>query len=138
MTVFIHTFKVFKVQKQSPGGTRKKNVLKNFAKFTWRHLHWSLSFNKVAGWRAATLLETDSSTGIFMWILKIFGNTFFVDHLRTAASKSNLEYAIFIYGTSIFRTLFILTMICKNKILAKLKQPFLVLTYLSWNSDFLN
>ena len=34
MTVFIHTFKVFKVQKQSPEGTRKKNVLKNFAKFT--------------------------------------------------------------------------------------------------------
>ena len=36
----------------------KKGVLKNFAKFTGKQLCWSLSFNKVAGLQAATLLKT--------------------------------------------------------------------------------
>ena len=33
----------------------KKGILKNFAKFTRKHLCQSLSFNKVAGLRPATL-----------------------------------------------------------------------------------
>ena len=36
--------------------TYKKRVLRNFAKFTGKHLFQSLFFNKVAGKRAATLL----------------------------------------------------------------------------------
>ena len=35
----------------------KKGVLRNFAKFTGKHLCQSLFFNKVAGLRAATLLK---------------------------------------------------------------------------------
>ena len=34
-----------------------KSVLKNFAKFTGKHLCWSLFFNVVAGLRLATLLK---------------------------------------------------------------------------------
>ena len=36
-------------QKQSHGGVCKKGVLRNFAKFTGKHLHQSLFFKKVAG-----------------------------------------------------------------------------------------
>ena len=35
----------------------KKDVLKNFAKFTGKHLSQSLFLNKVAGLRPATLLK---------------------------------------------------------------------------------
>ena len=35
----------------------KKGVLKNFAKFTGKHLHQRLVFNKVAGLRPAFLLK---------------------------------------------------------------------------------
>ena len=38
-----------KRQKQSPGRILWKNVLKNFAKFTEKHLCWSFFFNKVLG-----------------------------------------------------------------------------------------
>ena len=37
------------LQKQPPGGLLRKGVLRNFAKFTGRHLYQSLFFNKVAG-----------------------------------------------------------------------------------------
>ena len=35
----------------------KKSVLRNFAKFTGKHLRQSLLFNKIAGLRLATLLK---------------------------------------------------------------------------------
>ena len=44
----------------------KKDVLKNFAKFTGKHLRQSLFFNKVAGLRPATLLKRDSVTGVIL------------------------------------------------------------------------
>ena len=44
----------------------KKGVLRNFAKFTKKHLCQSLFFNKVAGLRPATLLKRDSGTGFFL------------------------------------------------------------------------
>ena len=37
---------------------------------------WSLFFNKNAGLRPATLLRRNSSTGVFLWILQNFKNTF--------------------------------------------------------------
>ena len=40
-------------QKQSPEVFCKKGVLRNFAKFTGKHLYPSLLFNKVAGFRPA-------------------------------------------------------------------------------------
>ena len=35
----------------------KNSVIKNFSKFTRKHLHQSLFFNKVAGFKPATLLK---------------------------------------------------------------------------------
>ena len=42
-----------------------KGVLENFTKFTGKPPCQSLSFNKVAGLRLATLLQRDSDTGVF-------------------------------------------------------------------------
>ena len=41
---------------------------------------------KLQALRPATLLKTDSSTGIFLWILRNFKNIYFGEHMRTAAS----------------------------------------------------
>ena len=41
----------------------EKGVPKYFAKFTRKHLCWSLFFNKVAGQRPATLLKIDFDKG---------------------------------------------------------------------------
>ena len=43
----------------------KKGVLRNFTKFTWKHLCWSLFFNKVADLRPETLLKRDANAGVF-------------------------------------------------------------------------
>ena len=37
-------------------------------KFTGKHLRWDLFCNKVAYWRPATSLNTESGTGAFLWI----------------------------------------------------------------------
>ena len=44
----------------------RKGVLRNFTKFTGRHLCQNLFFNKVTGLRPATLLTRDSGTGAFL------------------------------------------------------------------------
>ena len=49
----------------------KKGVLRNFAKFTGKHLYQSLYFNKVAG-QVCNFIKTGSSTGVFLWILRNF------------------------------------------------------------------
>ena len=59
---------------------------KNFAKFTGKYLYRSLFYNKVASLQCTTLLEKRSDTGVFLWILKRFKNTFFIEHLRVTAS----------------------------------------------------
>ena len=47
----------------------KKSVLRNFAKFTGKHLCMSLFFNKVAGLQACNfILKNDSGTGLFLWV----------------------------------------------------------------------
>ena len=43
----------------------KKGVLRNFTKFTGKHLSQSFFFNKVAGLRPATLLKRGSGTDVF-------------------------------------------------------------------------
>ena len=65
----------------------RKGVLKNFAKFTGKHLCQSLFFNKVAGLRLAILLKKR------LWhrclplnFCKVSKNTF-IEHLRKTASK---------------------------------------------------
>ena len=58
----------------------KKSVLKNFAKFTEKHLWQSLFFNKV-------LFSCE--------LCEIFKNIFFTEHLRTTASA--YSFTIFDY-----------------------------------------
>ena len=60
----------------------KKAVLKNFAIFTWKHLCWSLCVIKLQTFRSLTFLKRDSNTDV----CEIFKNTYFEEHLRTAAS----------------------------------------------------
>ena len=44
----------------------KKGVLRNFAKFTGKHLCQRLFFDKVAGLRPETLLKRVSGTSVFL------------------------------------------------------------------------
>ena len=44
----------------------EKGVLRNFAKFTGKHMCPSLLFNKVAGLGPATLLKKRLGTGVFL------------------------------------------------------------------------
>ena len=54
------------IQKQPPEVFCKKDVLKNFAKFTGKYLCQSLFFNKVTGLRPTTLLKRDSDTDVLL------------------------------------------------------------------------
>ena len=54
----------------------KKDVLKNFAKFTGKHLLQSLFFNKVAGLRPATLLKKTHAQAFSCEFCEVFKNTF--------------------------------------------------------------
>ena len=54
----------------------KKCILKNFPKFTGKHLCWSLFFNKVAALRPA------KSQVFSCEFWEIFKNTFFTEHLQ--------------------------------------------------------
>ena len=68
------------------GVSYKKDVLKYFAKLIGKHLCQSLFFNNVAGLRPATLLNRDSGTGVFLWILRNFYEHLFIENLRATAS----------------------------------------------------
>ena len=57
----------------------KKGVLRNFAKFTGKHLCYSLFFNKVAGLRVATLLKKETLAQCFP--VKFLRTTFYIEHL---------------------------------------------------------
>ena len=56
----------------------KKAVLKNFTKFTGKHLCQGLFFNKVAKKTQAQVFSCE--------FCEISENTFFTEHLRAAAS----------------------------------------------------
>ena len=87
----------------------KKAVLKNFSKFTRKHLYQGLFFNKVAGLRPATLLKTLAQVfSCEFW--KISKNTFFYKTPPVAASgvasfmiwrKPKLDVKISIFVPSI-------------------------------------
>ena len=63
-----------------------KGVLRNFAKFTGKHLCQSLFFNKVAG-AACNFIKKETLTQVFSCeFCEISKNTFFTEHLRTTAS----------------------------------------------------
>ena len=54
-----------KEQKQPPEVFYKKGVLRNFSKFTWKHLCQSLFFNKVAGLRQKKKIKAYGLSGAF-------------------------------------------------------------------------
>ena len=59
----------------------KNGVLRNFTKFTGKHLCQSLFFNKVVGLRPETLAQVFSCE-----FCEISKNIFFTEHLWTTAS----------------------------------------------------
>ena len=64
----------------------KKGVLRNFTKFTGKHLCQSLFFNKVAGLRPASLSKKRLWHRCFPVLCEISKNTVFTEHLQTTAS----------------------------------------------------
>ena len=70
----------------------KKGVLRNFVKFTGKHLCQSLLFNKVAGPRPATLLKKETLAQVLSYgFYEISKNTFFYRTPLVAASKFILD-----------------------------------------------
>ena len=67
-------------------GCSIKKLFKNLAVFTEKHLYRSLFLIKLQAFRAATLLKRDFNKGASLWILQKFKNTYFKEHLQTAAS----------------------------------------------------
>ena len=75
----------------------KKGVLRNFAKFTGKHLCQSLFFNKVAGLRPSTLLKKRLWYRCFPFnFFEIFKNPFFYRTPLVAAfkQKTNLKLRV--------------------------------------------
>ena len=81
------TWSVYSYRSSRPELFCKKVVLRNFAKFTGKHLCQSLFFNKVSGLRPATLLKKETLTQVFFCeFIEISKNTFFHRTLLMAAS----------------------------------------------------
>ena len=82
-----HKFK-FEIFQKPPRRCSVKKRLKNFSKFTGKHLCQSLFFNKVAGLRSSTLLKKRLWHRCFHKNFEKFLKTpFFTEHLRTTASN---------------------------------------------------
>ena len=59
-----------KFKEQSSGGVLSKDALKNFVKFTEKHLCWSLAFNKVAGWKPKNVRSSHWRCSVKKGVLK--------------------------------------------------------------------
>ena len=71
------------LSRRSRPGVLKKGVLRNFTKFTGKHLCQSLFFNKVAGLRPATLLKKRLWHRCFpMNFAKFLRTPFSIEHFR--------------------------------------------------------
>ena len=68
----------------------RKGVLRNFAKFTGKHLCQSLFFNKVAVIKKEVLAQVFSCD-----FCEISKNTFFTEHLRATASAFKMQFSSF-------------------------------------------
>ena len=75
-------------QKQSSGGFYKKDILKNFAKFTGKHLCLSLFFRKVAGLRLWHRYFPANFS-------KFLRTPFVTEHLRWLLLKTTVNQPIF-------------------------------------------
>ena len=59
----------------------EKGVLKNFAKFTTKHLCWSLFFIKTTGVMPGTISKKEAPTHVFSCeFYEFIKNTFFIEH----------------------------------------------------------
>ena len=69
----------------------KKAFLKNFGTFTGKIPVLASLFNKFAGLQAFNFMKKrHSSTGVFLWILRNFKNTYFEEQLRTLTSEGEV------------------------------------------------
>ena len=79
----------------------EKDVLRNFAKFTGKHLCQSLFFNKIAGLRPATLLKNRLWHRCFpVNFAKFPRTTFLTEHLRwllLLLQELIIDFAVFKY-----------------------------------------
>ena len=65
----------------------KIDILKNFAKFTRKHLRWNLLFIKFLGLQPATLFNYRRQRGCFPVFCEIFKNAFLTKHLSPTPLK---------------------------------------------------
>ena len=66
----------------------RKGVLRNFARFTEKHLYQSLFFNKVA--KVNKVIKKETLAQVFSCeFCEISKKTFFTEHLRTTASTTS-------------------------------------------------
>ena len=63
----------------------KRDILKNFEKFKGKHMCQFQAF------RFATLSKRDSSTGVYVWIFRIYKNTFLTKYLSATASVFSIQ-----------------------------------------------
>ena len=75
-----HELQIFILRSSHWRCTLKRGVLKNFSKFKGKHMSQSQTF------RTTTLWKRDSSKSIYVWIFKIYKNTFLTEHLRGTTS----------------------------------------------------
>ena len=67
----------------------RKGFLRNFAKFTGKHLRQSLYFNRVAG-HACSFIKIETLAQVFSSeSCEISKNTFFIEHVWASASLSS-------------------------------------------------
>ena len=75
------------MQKQPLEVFYKKVIVKNISKFTGKHQCWSLILNKNAG---CNVIKKVFNTGVFLWILRNFKNTFFTKQFRVTAPSNGV------------------------------------------------
>ena len=63
----------------------KLGILKNFGNFTGKHLCWSLFLIKFQAWMSAILLKRDSNSGVFLWSLRNFLRTTFLQNTSSGS-----------------------------------------------------
>ena len=66
----------------------KKAILKTFAIITGKYLCWSVFLKKLQALRPTTLLNKTPTQVFYCDYCETFKNTYFEEHLRTAASES--------------------------------------------------
>ena len=65
----------------------KKGVLRNFAKFTGKHLRQSLFFTKICRYEASNFIKNETLAQTFSYrFCEISKNTFFTEHRQATAS----------------------------------------------------